>query len=239
MSNNSGNDLVCGRTNGAEDGTILVGQPKENTTPFSQDFVFQASFVDQVPPNPVDGIRGLGAGPGLRGGRGVLGIGGNGGVGLEGRGLRGALASRPQPRLVMPEYLARAITIAVASAFGATEPSAFWGPRAAKDRYLPAETSNQRASRAYQTANLGSSAHRKAPLAFLAGPRRGKACAVTLPEGLELGGCPTQALVSSVSLRGGRPVSPGLRRICNTLSRVLVRGFRQRPPQVGPCRDPA
>ena len=72
----SGDDIEAGRTTGAEDRTILVGQKSTPSKDFVGDFVFKAAPARAgsrlSPDRDIDGVQGIGN----RGGRGVVGFGG-------------------------------------------------------------------------------------------------------------------------------------------------------------------
>ncbi len=72
----SGDDIEAGRTTGASDRTILVGQKLRSTSDFVGDFIFVAAPArggdPRAPDRDLEGVRGVGN----RGGVGVVGIGG-------------------------------------------------------------------------------------------------------------------------------------------------------------------
>src|SRR5712691_2994158 len=73
----SGDDIEAGRTTGASDRTILVGQKSRPSSDFVGDFIFEAAPQrvggnPQAPDRDLVGIRGIGN----RGGIGVVGLGG-------------------------------------------------------------------------------------------------------------------------------------------------------------------
>ena len=73
----SGDDIEAGRTTGASDRTILVGQKSRPSSDFVGDFIFKAAPQrvggdPQAPDRDLDGIQGVGN----RGGIGVVGFGG-------------------------------------------------------------------------------------------------------------------------------------------------------------------
>jgi len=72
----SGDDIEAGRTTGASDRTILVGQKSRPSSDFVGDFIFEAApqraGTRTAPDRDLDGIRGVGN----RGGIGVVGFGG-------------------------------------------------------------------------------------------------------------------------------------------------------------------
>src|SRR3989442_10346795 len=92
----SGDDMEVGRTNGAEQITLLVGQTHEDGGDFDDDIFYLACLHgdhNRWPTHETDGIVGIGSsgtappvGP-PRGGRGVVGLGGPvAGTGVFGRG---------------------------------------------------------------------------------------------------------------------------------------------------------